>query len=57
MSLWLTIMARRAHLVRALAATVLMVGYADLVRGGITLAPLTLVVGYLLLVPFALLVD
>jgi hypothetical protein len=43
--------------VRALAATVLLVGYLDLVRGGITLAPLTLVVGYLVLVPFALLVD
>ena len=33
----------------------LLVGYADLWRGGETLAPLLLVVGYLILVPVAIL--
>ena len=47
--------ARRAHLLRALAAAVLLLGYADLVRGGVVVAPILLVTGYLLLVPLALL--
>jgi len=34
---------------------VLLAGYIDLAMGGLTLAPLLLVVGYLLLVPLALL--
>jgi hypothetical protein len=39
----------------ALAAAVLVFGYADLVRGGVDVAPILLVTGYLLLVPLALL--
>jgi hypothetical protein len=35
----------------------LLVGYADLARGGTVLAPLVLVAAYLVLVPLALLVD
>ena len=31
------------------------VGYADLARGGITLAPVMLVIGYCVLVPLAIL--
>ena len=33
----------------------LLLGYADLVRGGITLAPILLVLGYCVLVPIAIL--
>jgi len=47
----------RAHGVRALAAVTLIVGYADLVRGGVTVAPLLLVAGYVVLVPLALLAE
>ena len=47
--------ARRARLRRALAAAVLLLGYVDLARGGVVLAPVLLVMGYLLLVPLALL--
>jgi hypothetical protein len=39
----------------ALAALVLLLGYADLVRGGVVVAPILLVTGYLLFVPLALL--
>ncbi|HET7563984.1 MAG TPA: hypothetical protein VFJ96_03235 [Gemmatimonadaceae bacterium] len=39
----------------ALAALALLLGYADLVRGGITLAPILLVLGYLVLIPIAIL--
>ena len=38
-----------------LAALVLAGGYADLIRGGITLAPILLVLGYLVLIPIAIL--
>lgn len=37
------------------AALVLAAGYADLARGGMTLAPILLVVGYAVLVPVAIL--
>jgi hypothetical protein len=47
--------ARRAHVMRVVAAAVLMIGYVDLVRGGVVVAPILLVTGYLLLVPLALL--
>jgi hypothetical protein len=47
--------ARRAHGVRFAAAIALALGYADLVRGGITAAPVLLVAGYVLLVPLAIL--
>ena len=38
-----------------LAAAALLLGYADLIRGGITLAPILLVVGYCVLIPVAIL--
>ncbi|HEX6250532.1 MAG TPA: hypothetical protein VFZ56_03770 [Gemmatimonadaceae bacterium] len=37
------------------AAAALLLGYADLARGGITLAPILLVLGYIVLVPIAIL--
>jgi hypothetical protein len=46
---------RRAHLARAAAAAALALGYADLARGGAVVAPLALVIGYVVLVPTALL--
>jgi len=39
----------------ALAAVTLLVGYADLARGGVTLAPVLLVLGYCVLIPVAIL--
>jgi hypothetical protein len=39
----------------ALASAALLAGYADLARGGTTLAPLLLVLGYCVLVPVAVL--
>ncbi len=42
---------RSALVLRTAAAAALALGYADLVRGGITLAPVLLVVAYVLLVP------
>jgi hypothetical protein len=38
-----------------LAALSLLAGYADLVRGGETIAPILLVLGYCILVPAAIL--
>lgn len=38
-----------------LAAATLLLGYADLWRGGETIAPILLVVGYCVLVPIAIL--
>jgi hypothetical protein len=49
--------APRAVAVRAGAAMLIVIGYLDLARGGITIAPLALVGGYLILVPIALLTD
>lgn len=37
------------------AAIALLAGYADLARGGETIAPLLLVIGYVVLVPLAIL--
>jgi hypothetical protein len=48
-------MAKRASVRWAVAGLVLAVGYADLARGGMTLAPLLLVIGYCVLVPYAIL--
>ena len=47
--------ARLAQLMRAAAAAALLIGYTDLVRGGTTVAPLLLVIGYMLLVPAVIL--
>jgi hypothetical protein len=49
--------ARRAHLLRVAAAAALLAGYADLVVGGTSAAPILLVIGYVALVPSALLAD
>ena len=38
-----------------LAVLALLLGYIDLVRGGITLAPILLVLGYCVLIPGAIL--
>lgn len=48
---------RRAHVLRLAAMLVILVGFFDLVRGGIVLAPLALVVGYLVLAPLSFLID
>jgi hypothetical protein len=39
----------------AVAAVVLAAGYADLARGGETIAPILLVIGYVVLIPAAIL--
>jgi hypothetical protein len=46
---------RRSWLYWTLAAVVLVAGFADLARGGETLAPILLVIGYCVLVPLAIL--
>ncbi len=46
---------RRSLVLWAVAILVLLVGYADLARGGETLAPILLVLGYCVLVPLAIL--
>ena len=38
-----------------IAAVTILLGYADLARGGTTLAPILLVAGYCVLVPIAIL--
>jgi hypothetical protein len=48
---------RRAHGVRAAAAAAVILGYADLTRGGITLAPVLLVLAYAVLIPLAILSE
>ncbi len=48
---------RRAHVVRLAAMLVILVGFVDLARGGIVLAPLALVIGYLVLAPLSFLID
>jgi hypothetical protein len=47
--------ARRTALLPAAAAVTLLAGYADLVAGGLTIAPVLLAASYLVLVPAALL--
>lgn len=46
---------RRAQILRVAAAIALLLGYTDLARGGITAAPVLLVIGYVVLVPAAML--
>jgi hypothetical protein len=46
---------RRPYLWWGLAALALVLGYADLIRGGITIAPVLLTIGYCVLVPIAIL--
>lgn len=45
----------RAAIFWVVAALALLIGYADLIRGGITLAPIMLVLGYCVLIPLAIL--
>ncbi|MCU0634675.1 MAG: hypothetical protein MUE41_07365 [Gemmatimonadaceae bacterium] len=45
----------RGFLFWGLAVLALIAGYADLARGGITLAPLLLVLAYCVLIPLAIL--
>jgi hypothetical protein len=45
----------RAMLFWGMAAFSLLAGYADLARGGETIAPILLVLGYVVLVPLAIL--
>jgi hypothetical protein len=47
----------RARALRLVAAFALAAGYVDLVRGGLTAAPILLVLGYVVLVPLVLLLD
>ncbi len=47
--------ARRSWMFWVIAAVVLLAGFADLVRGGETLAPILLIVGYCVLIPLAIL--
>jgi hypothetical protein len=46
---------RRLPVLWLAAALVLLLGYADLWRGGETIAPILLVIGYCVLVPLAIL--
>jgi hypothetical protein len=47
----------RAIVARVAASTLIAIGYLDLSLGGTVVAPLALVIGYLVLVPVALLTD
>jgi hypothetical protein len=49
--------APRVRAFRLLTVLALLLGYADLARGGITLAPMLLVISYVVLVPLSLLLD
>jgi hypothetical protein len=49
--------APRVRARRVLTTLALLLGYADLARGGVTLAPMLLVASYVVLVPLALLLD
>ena len=46
---------RRSWVYWTVAVIVLLAGFADLARGGETLAPILLVIGYCVLVPLAIL--
>lgn len=48
---------RRARALRIVTLALVLLGYTDLARGGLTAAPLLLVASYLLLVPLAILSD
>jgi hypothetical protein len=45
----------RKYMWWGIAAVTLLLGYADLARGGETIAPLLLVIGYCVLIPLAIL--
>jgi len=50
-----TLAKRRTYMWWGLAALALVLGYVDLIRGGITVAPILLTIGYCVLVPIAIL--
>ena len=50
-----TVLTSRPWLWWGLAAATILLGYADLARGGMTIAPILLVAGYCVLVPLAIL--
>lgn len=50
-----TTMQARPWLWWGIAAVTILLGYADLARGGMTIAPILLVAGYCVLVPIAIL--
>lgn len=50
-----TFAAKRPWLWWAIALGTILLGYADLARGGMTVAPILLVAGYCVLVPVAIL--
>jgi hypothetical protein len=50
-----TVTASRPGLWWGLAIGTILLGYADLARGGMTIAPILLVAGYCVLVPLAIL--
>ena len=45
----------RGYLWWAIAAVVIVAGFADLARGGETIAPILLAIGYCVLIPLAIL--
>jgi hypothetical protein len=47
----------RSFLWWAIAAATLLLGYIDLIRGGVTIAPILLVLGYCVLIPLAILKE
>jgi hypothetical protein len=53
----LSVVGRRAFASPTTAAIVIVVGYLDLVRGGLVIAPLALVVGYVVLIPLSFLSE
>jgi hypothetical protein len=53
----LSVVGRRASASRTTAAIVIVIGYLDLIRGGLVIAPLALVVGYVVLVPLSFLSE
>jgi hypothetical protein len=53
----LSVVGRRASASCTTAAIVIVIGYLDLIRGGLVIAPLALVVGYVVLVPLSFLSE
>jgi len=47
----------RSYLWWAIAAVTLLLGYLDLIRGGVTIAPILLVLAYCVLIPLAILKE
>jgi hypothetical protein len=52
-----TVAAPRVRALRTVTTLALLLGYADLARGGVSLAPMLLVASYVVLVPLAFLLD